>query len=109
VKKLAGGLAVVAAMALAAGPVGAAQPYQLPKAPGKYCAAAGFSKKKPKGTKGKTPFAQCVVAVAQVNKNNRVAPAKACKALSKKKVKGMKRTPFSACLTAVKKAKNDLS
>jgi len=108
VKKLAGGLALIAAMALAAVPVIAAEPYQLPKAPGKYCAAAGFSKKKPKGTKGKTPFAQCVTAVAKVNKNNKIAARTACRALSKKKIKGMKRTPFSACISAVNRAKNDL-
>jgi hypothetical protein len=103
---------VAAAMALAAGPVGAAQPYHLPKAAGKYCAGLGLSKKKPpksgKNRKGKSPFAQCVNAVAKVNKNNNISPAKACKGVPKKKARGQKRTSFSGCVAAVKKAKNDL-
>lgn len=83
--------------------------YCLQKSPGQYCKTAGASKKKAPGVKGKTPFALCVTAVAKVNKNNDIAPATACKALSKKKYPGMKRTPFAACTSAVKSAKNDLA
>src|SRR5258705_6556253 len=108
VKKLVSGLGLAAAMALAAGPVGAAAPYHLPKSPGQYCKGVSKKKRTINGVKEKkSPFAQCVVGVAQVNKNNDIAPAKACKAASKKKA-GLKRSPFSSCVASVKKAKNDL-
>ena len=105
-KTLVLGLALAAIVALAAN---SAIAYNLPKSPGQYCKAAGFSQKKTTKGKGKTPFAQCVSSVKKVNRNNNIAPSAACKGLAKKHVKGMKRTPFAACLSAVKSAKNDLA
>src|SRR4051812_1610119 len=54
-------------------------------APGQYC--KGVSKKKISGQK-KTPFAQCVTAMAQINKKSSLSPSKACAGL--KKIKGKK-------------------
>jgi hypothetical protein len=105
-KKIAGGLVTVAAIALAvSGPATAAKPYTLPNPPGQYC--KGVPKKKLAGHK-KTQFAECVTAIAKLNKNNNLSTAQVCKGISKKKAKGQKRTPYSQCIAAAKKAKNDL-
>ena len=78
------------------------------KAYGRICAAKGESTKKhaPDQPTGKTPFAQCVVALAQANKNAKMTAREACAALSKKHVKSTtnktKGTPFSECVSAVK-------
>lgn len=68
------------------------------KAYGYYC--RGESKKHVKGQKG-TPFSQCVKAMAQADKNEKITAKKACKELSKKHVKGQKGTPFSTCVKGV--------
>jgi putative hemolysin len=80
------------------------------KAYGKYCAAAGASKKHVKGQKG-TPFSDCVTALAHAAKTKpapttataaKMTAEKTCKAAgeSRKHVKGEKGTPFSQCVTA---------
>ena len=104
-KKLAGTLALGACMALAAGPA-TAQDYNLVKAPGQYCKSQ--SKKKQPGQK-KTPFAQCVSAIAKAKKNKSLSPAQACKGLSKKKAVGQKAkgTPFSLCTKGVRTLRSD--
>jgi hypothetical protein len=68
------------------------------KAYGYYC--RGESKKHVKGEKG-TAFSQCIKAMAQADKNEKVTAKKACKELSKKHVKGQKGTPFSICVKGV--------
>lgn len=83
------------------------QPENTPKGPkkppkgkayGYYC--RGESKKHVKGQKG-TAFSQCVKAMAQADKNEKITAKKACKELSKKHVKGQKGTPFSICVKGV--------
>lgn len=115
--KLVIGLAVLAlglvpAIGMADGPTYAPegpnyQPENTPKGPktppkghayGYYC--RGESKKHVKGEKG-TAFSQCVKAMAQADKNEKVTAKKACKELSKKHVKGQKGTPFSICVKGV--------
>lgn len=68
------------------------------KAYGYYC--RGESKKHVQGQKG-TAFSQCVKAMAQANKNEKLTAKEACKKLSKKHVKGQKGTPFSICVKGV--------
>ena len=105
-KKLAGGLALAATLALAVGTAGAAAPYHLPKSPGQYCKPV--PKTKLAGHK-KTQFAECVVHVAQLNKNNNLSAVAVCKGLPKKKAsKTQKKTDFAFCVSAAAKAKNDL-
>jgi hypothetical protein len=104
-KKLAGGLALAAAMALAAGPAAADKPYTLKQPPGKYC--QGQSKKKRAGQK-KSDFATCVTNMAKLNKNNNLTAAQVCKGMDKKKHTGQKRSAYSLCISGAKKAKNDL-
>ena len=100
------GLALIVALC-AAIPAGAATPpYKIP--PGQYC--KGVSKKKIAGQK-KTPFAQCVTAMAQLNKKESLAPSKACAGL-KQKAKGKKaktqaNKAFKQCVQAGKKLKLD--
>jgi hypothetical protein len=83
------------------------QPENTPKGPknppkgkayGYYC--RGESKKHVKGEKG-TAFSQCVKAMAQADKNEKITGKKACKELSKKHVKGQQGTPFSICVKGV--------
>lgn len=83
------------------------QPENTPKGPkkppkgkayGYYC--RGESKKHVKGEKG-TAFGQCVKAMAQAKKNEKITAKKACKELSKKHVKGQQGTPFSVCVKGV--------
>jgi hypothetical protein len=105
-KKFAGGLVTIAAMALAAGPATADKPYTLPNPPGKYC--QGQAKKKTSGQK-KSDFATCVTNMAKLNKNNNLSQAQVCNGLSTKKRRGQKRSPYSLCIAGAKNAKNDLS
>lgn len=73
------------------------------KAYGVYC--QGQSKKHVAGQK-RTPFSQCVTAMAKVANDETLAPKRACKAMSHKHVKGGKGTPFSRCVVdAAKLAK----
>src|SRR6476646_6222634 len=84
---------------LAAGASFAADPpYKIP--PGQYC--KGLSKKKIAGQK-KTPFAQCVTAMAQLNKKPSLAPSQACAGLNKAKAN----KAFKQCVQAGKKLKLD--
>lgn len=80
------------------------------KAYGRMCAAKGESKKHSStDPTGKTAYAQCVVALAQANKNSHMTAKAACAGLSKKHVKGTpktKGTPFSECISAVEKMRH---
>src|SRR5947207_262352 len=95
----------VAASLVAAVPAFAADPpYKLP--PGQYC--KDVPKTKLAGQK-KTQFAQCVTAMAQLNKKDSLAPSQACAGLKKgakgnaaKKKAGKS---FKACVQAGKKLK----
>jgi hypothetical protein len=86
--------------------------YTIPKghAYGFYC--QGVSKKHVKGQKG-TPFSQCVKAMKALATGKTKSPAKACKALSKKKpakVKGSNRrgkSPYAKCVSGAKKLLKD--
>lgn len=91
------------------------QPENTPKGPkkppkghayGYYC--RGESKKHVKGEKG-TAFSQCVKAMAQADKNEKITAKKACKELSKKHVKGQKGTPFSTCVKGVAQMRKEKS
>jgi hypothetical protein len=79
-----------------------AEPTAAEKKKGYGVLCKGVSKKHVKGQKG-TPFSQCVIALAKVDKGETSSPKKACKALSKKHVKGQKGTPFSQCVKAAAK------
>ena len=79
------------------------------KAYGKFC--QGTSKTLPAGQTGKSPFALCVIALAQANKNSHMSAKEACEALSKKHVKSTttpkaKGTPFSECMSAIEKMRH---
>ena len=92
---------VVAVPSFAADP-----PYKIP--PGQYC--KGMSKKKIPGQK-KTPFAQCVTAMAKINKKPSTTSAAACASI-KKNVRGRsaRRTAqaqFKKCVVAGNKYKAD--
>jgi len=89
---------------------GTAEPNYCPDekvAPGQYC--KGQSKKKQPGQK-KTPFAQCVSAVAKAQRSLRTTPRQACRTLSKKKARGQKAkgTPFSICVKGAARAQRDI-
>lgn len=77
-------------------------PAEKKKGYGVLCKAQGLSKKHVEGQKG-TPFSQCVVALAKVDKGETTSAKKACETLSKKHVKGTKGTPFSLCVKAASK------
>lgn len=105
----------VAAALVAAVPASFAQsgpPYKIP--PGQYC--KGVSKTKIAGQK-QTPFAQCVKAMAQINKKPSTAPSQACSSLKtikgknnqNKKNKGAANKAFKQCVQAGKKLKLDLA
>ena len=104
-KKFAGGLVTIAAMALAAGPATADKPYTLPNPPGQYC--QGQAKKKASGQK-KSDFATCVTNLAKLNRNNNLTPAQVCKGMSTKKRRGQRRSAYSLCIAAAKSAIQDL-
>ena len=83
------------------GPKGTTRPRG--NAYGFYC--RGASKKHIKGQKG-TPFSQCVRALAKLDSGKAATPAKACKGVSKKRVKskkGKKGSPYSQCVRAAAK------
>jgi hypothetical protein len=83
-------------------------------APGQYC--KGISKKKIPGQK-KTPFAQCVTAMAKINKKSSLSPSKVCAGI--KTIKGKKnktkknktkaKKAFGQCVKGGKKLKLDLA
>src|SRR4051812_27768778 len=100
-------VAVTAALSLlaAASTSFAADPsYKIP--PGQYC--KGMSKKKIAGQK-KSPFAQCVTAMAKLDKKPALAPSQACAGLkkSKKSAKKAASKAFKQCVKAGKKLKLD--
>jgi hypothetical protein len=83
-------------------------------APGQYC--KGVSKKKIPGQK-KTPFAQCVTAMAKINKKPSLSPTKTCAGLKTikgkknqtKKNKSKAKKAFNGCVKGGKKLKLDLA
>jgi hypothetical protein len=100
-------LALSVAAALVASVPAAAQnpPYKIP--PGQFC--KGTPKTKLPGHK-KTQFAECVTAMAKINKNQNLAPSQVCASMKKVKpntkanrAKGRK--AFSRCVAAGKKLK----
>ena len=106
-KLLAVGIATSLA-AVAAVPVSAQNPpYKIP--PGQYC--KGVPKTKLPGHK-KTQFAECVTAMAQINKKQSLAPSQACAAMKKakgKKAQKKANKSFKQCVQAGKKLKLDLA
>ncbi|HEX6713530.1 MAG TPA: hypothetical protein VF066_09090 [Thermoleophilaceae bacterium] len=79
------------------------QPAAQPKethALGYYC--KGESKRHVHGQK-KTPFSQCVSAMAKLSKGTTDSPKAACKGLSRRRVSGAKRTPYALCVDGGKK------
>ena len=108
-KKLIGVVLALSLVAAATSSSFAADPpYKVP--PGQYC--KGLSKKKIAGQK-KSPFAQCVVAMAQINKKNSIAPSQACASLKKgakgKSAKKAAQQAFKQCVNAGKKLKLDIA
>src|SRR4051812_17885068 len=103
-KKLIGTALAVALCSVVAVPSFGAAPYKIP--PGQYC--KGMSKKKVSGQK-KSPFAQCVTAMAKVDKGT--SPSKACASLGKgakgKKGKSSAKKALKQCLAAGKKLNSD--
>lgn len=103
---------IVAALAVSlVGPVpsfAADPPYKIP--PGQYC--KGVSKKKIPGQK-KTPFAQCVNAMAKINKKPSTAPTQACAGLKKSKstksARKAAQKAYKQCVQAGKKQKLDIA
>jgi hypothetical protein len=87
----------------ATGPSGAKGPSG--KAYGYYC--QNQSKKHVAGQK-RTPFSQCVTAMAKLARGKTNSPEKACAAMSKTHTKGEKGTPFSRCVAAGAKLLQDL-
>ncbi|WP_026912649.1 hypothetical protein [Patulibacter minatonensis] len=79
-----------------------AEPTAAEKKRGYGVLCKGQSKTHVAGQKG-TPFSQCVVALAKVDRKPSTSPKVACRALGKKHVKGTKGTPFSRCVTAAAK------
>lgn len=54
-----------------------------------------------KGVKG-TPLSQCVKALTKLSKKTAKTPKAACKALTRKKVTGMKKSPYAVCVSGGK-------
>ena len=79
------------------GPTGKRGPSAKAKAYGYYCRSQ--SKLHEAGVKG-TPFSQCVVAMAKLDKGKASSPAAACAGMSKSHTKGQPGTPFSRCVAA---------
>jgi hypothetical protein len=95
-------LAVTAAPAVADNP-----PYNIP---GQYC--KGVSKKKVPGQK-KTPYAQCVTAMASMQRNHRLSAARACAGLNKgargKAAKQAAARAYKKCVSGGRKLRADQS
>ncbi len=81
----------------AAGPSGAKGPSSHGKAYGYYC--RNQSKRHVAG-QPRTPFSQCVTAMAKLASGKASSPEKACAGMSKAHTKGEKGTPFSRCVAA---------
>jgi hypothetical protein len=95
-------LGVAATPAIADNP-----PYNIP---GQYC--KGVSKKKLPGQK-KTPFAQCVTAMASMQKRPGLSPARACAGLNRgargKAAKQAAARAYSQCVSGGRKLRADQS
>jgi hypothetical protein len=116
---LAGTLALAAVPALAVADVPTDNPGNVPENPGSSlkptnpgpkasvptkAKAYGFhcqgtDKKKDPGETGKTDFAKCVTDMARLAVGSADSPKQACSNLSKKHVKGEKRTPYAVCVS----------
>ena len=96
-------LAVAAAPAAADNP-----PYNIP--PGQYC--KGISKKKLAGQK-KTPYAQCVSAMARMQRHASLSAARACAGLNKgargRAAKQAAARAYKQCVTGGRKLRADQS
>ena len=93
-------LAVIAVPSSAQNP-----PYKIP--PGQYC--KGVPKKKLAGHK-KTQFAECVTAMAKLDKKPSLAPSQVCAPMKKAKGKKAKKQAgksYKQCIQAGKKLKLD--
>ena len=101
--------ACVLSLGVAAAPAAADNPpYSIP--PGQYC--KGVSKKKLPGQK-KTPFAQCVTAMASMQKHAGLSAARACSGLNKgargKAAKQSAARAYKQCVTGGRKLRADQS
>ena len=75
-------------------------------------AAVAAAKRKVAGTKGQSAWAACVSGVKRQNNDQRAGrttetPAENCKAFSKRKAPGNKKSPYGACVSSYAKAQND--
>jgi hypothetical protein len=99
-------LCVVASLVAAVPSFAQNPPYKIP--PGQYC--KNVPKKKLAG-QTKTQFAQCVTAMAKLNKKSSLAPSQACNSLRTgakgKAAKKQAQKSFKACVQAGKKLKLD--
>jgi hypothetical protein len=77
----------------------AAQPPKT-HALGYYC--KGESKRHVHGGQKRTPFSQCVSAMAKLSKGSSSSPGDACKGLSHRHVSGAKSTPYALCVAGGK-------
>lgn len=78
----------------------------LAKAYGFRC--QGMDKKKEPGETGKTDFAECVTGMAKLAVGSVDTPKQACSNLSKKHVKGQKRSPYAVCVSGGQDLLQDL-
>ena len=109
-KKLATAACVLSLIATASEASYADSPYNI--SPAQYCKGMGLSTKKIPG-QTKSPYAQCVSAMARMERTATLASVKACSSL-KKGAKGTaaKRAAtkaFSRCVAAGKKLRADQS
>lgn len=73
------------------------------KAYGKYC--KGESKRRAGGRA--SAYARCLNAMARLGGGKARTPAKACKGLSKKHVRGKRGTAYSRCVRSARKLRSD--
>ena len=104
IQKTASSVLALALLAAAAASVAAAKPPANANDYGTYC--ANQSKTHLAGQK-RTPFSQCVTAMATLASGATAAPREACKAMSRKHAKGESGTPFSRCISAGAKLLHD--
>jgi hypothetical protein len=83
-----------------------APPSPPPQAKAYGLRCQGESKQHVAGQK-RTPFAECVLAMARAAHHENLSPGQACQGLSKKHVKGQKQTPFAACVVAAAKLRHE--
>ena len=73
---------------------------------GYYC--KGESKRRQRGQQ-RSPFNQCVSAMAKLSKGSTSSPAAACKGLSRRHVSGAKSTPYALCVAGGQQLLTDKS